>query len=128
MARPPARHSPCRNPLSTGKGDPAGPAPIEGSDTYTFAPAVSRSLTPAPPAAPAPIPTLAFDPSDVNLMFRYLRADLQQILKTVVETKPYAFAPQPLVFPDGPCKRPLKAKFLELYCGKTHMECYNFIQ
>ena len=128
MARPPARRSPCRNSLPTGKDEPAGPAPTEGSDTYTPAPAVSRAPTPAP--APAPAPPLAPAPVDADATVRYSEADLQRILRTVLEVRPLAPAPapQPLVFPDGPCERPLKARFPELYCGKTHMECYNFIQ
>ena len=64
----------------------------------------------------------------VNSTARYLEADFQQIFRTVLETRPPVFAPQPLVFPEGPCERPLKAKFPELYCDKTYMECYNFIQ
>ena len=127
MARPPARRSPCRNPPPTGKDEPAGPAPTEGSDTYTPAPAVSRAPTPAP--APAPAPPLAPAPVDADATVRYSEADLQRILRTVLEARPLAPAPapQPLVFPDGPRERPLKARFPELYRGKTHMECYNFI-
>ena len=128
MARPPARRSPRRNPPPTGEDEPAGPAPTEGSDIYTPAPAVSRALTPAP--APAPAPLLAPVPVDANATVRYSEADLQRIFRTVLEARPLAPAPapQPLVFPDGPRERPLKARFPELYRGKTHMECYNFIQ
>ena len=128
MARPPARRSPCRNSLPTGKDEPAGPAPTEGSDTYTPTPAVSRALTSAP--APAPAPLFASAPVDANATVRYSDADLQRILRTVLEARPFALAPapQPLVFPDGRRERPLKARFSKLYRGKTHMECYNFIQ
>ena len=128
MARPPACRSPRRNPPPTGKDEPAGPAPTEGSDTYTPAPAVSRAPTPAP--APAPAPPLASAPVDANTTVRYLEADLQRILRTVLEARLLAptLAPQPRVFPNGPRKRPLKARFPELYRGKTHIECYNFIQ
>ena len=126
MARPPARRSPRRNPPPTGEDEPAGPAPTEGSDTYTPAPAVSRAPTPAP----APASPLAPVPVDADATVRYSEADLQRILRTVLEARPLAPAPapQPLVFSDGPRERPLKARFPELYCGKTHMECYNFIQ
>ena len=119
MARPPARCSPCQNPLPTGKDEPADSALIEGSDTYTPAPAVSHASTPAPPAASA------LAPAAVDSTVRYSEADLHRIFRTVLETRPPA--PQPLVFPDGPCERPLKAKFPELYRSKTHMECYNVI-
>ena len=126
MARPLARRSPCRNLLPTGKDKPAGPAPIEGSNTYTTTPAVSRAPTHAPPVAFASVPALA--PTTINLMVRYSEADLQQIFRTVLKTRRHASAPQPLVFSDGLCKRPWKARFPELYCGKTHIEYYNFIQ
>ena len=127
MARTPAPCSPCRNPPPTGKDELAGPAPTERCDTYTPALAVSRAPTPAP--APAPAPPLASAPVDANTTVRYLEADLQRILRTVLEARPLTpvSGRQPLVFPDGPRERPLKARFPELYCGKTHMECYNFI-
>ena len=83
---------------------------------------MSRIPTLAPPLAPPLAPTPA-----VDSMVRYLEADLQQIFKTVLEASPLTFTPQPLVFLDGPYERPLKARFPKLYCGKTHMECYNFI-
>ena len=121
MARPPARCSPCQNSPPTGKDEPASPALTEGSDTYTFAPAVSYASTTAPPAAHV------LAPAAVNSMVKYLEADLQQIFTTVLETRLPALAPQPLVFSDGPYEKPLKARFPELYCDKTHMECYNFI-
>ena len=55
MARPPAHHSPCWNPLPTSKDGitraALEPAPIEGSDTSTPAPAMSRIPTFATPVA-----------------------------------------------------------------------------
>ena len=128
MARLLACRSPCRNPPLTGEDEPADPAPTEDSDTYIPALTVSRAQTPAP--APILAPPLALAPVDANATVRYSKADLQRIFKTVLEARPLAPtpAPQPLVFPDGPRKKPLKARFLELYCGKIHMECDNFIQ
>ena len=122
MARPLACRSPYQNSLLTGKDKFAGPAPIESSDTYTPLCAVSHAHTLASPAV------LAFALAAVDLTVRYLEADLQRIFRTVLETCPCASAPQPLVFLDGPCERPLKVRFPELYCDKTHIECYNFIQ
>ena len=29
---------------------------------------------------------------------------------------------------DGPREKPLKARSSDIYCGKSHMECYNFYQ
>ena len=72
MAKPPARRSPRWNPPLIGKDKLAGLAPTEGSDTYTFIPAVSRAVTPAPPSAPALILTLT-----VDSMVRYPKTDLQ---------------------------------------------------
>ena len=128
MARPLTCCSLCQNSFPTGKEEPAGPASTKGSDTYTPAPAVSRSLTPAP--TPAPGALFAPAPINAHATIRYSETDLQQIFKTVLEARSPVPAPtlQPLVFPNSPCKRLLKAGFLELYCGKTHMECYNFIQ
>ena len=122
MARPFVCFSPYRNPLSTGKDEPAGPSSTEGSDTYTLILAMSRAPTLILPTA------LTLAPAAINSMVRYLEADLQQIFNTVLETRSSALTPQLFVFLDGLCKKPLKARFLELYCGKTHMECYNFIQ
>ena len=124
MARPPTCHNPCRNSPPTGEDKPAGPARTEDSDTYTSALAVSCAPIPAPPATFI----LALAPAAVDSMVRYLEADLQQILRIILETRPLAIVPQSLVFPDGPCKRPLKARFPELYYSKTHIRCYNFIQ
>ena len=88
---------------------------------------MSRALTPA--LVPALAPPLAPAPVNANATVRYSEADLQRTFRTVLEARPLAFAPasQPLVFPDGPRERLLKARFPELYCGKTQMECYNFI-
>ena len=58
-------------------------------------------------------------------MARYFNKDLQQIVKTILETKTPALVLQLLVFPNEPCERPLKAKFPDLYCGMTYMKCYN---
>ena len=124
MARPLACHSLCRNPSPTGKDEPASPTPTESSDTYTPAFAVSCAPTHTAPAALLPV----LIPAAVNSTVRYSEADLQRIVKTVLETKPPAFASQPLVFLDGPRKKLLKARFPEQYCGKTHIEYYNFIQ
>ena len=61
----------CQNSFSTGKNELAGLFSIEGSDTYTLAPAVSHAPTPDPPTALAP----AFALAAVNSTFRYLEAD-----------------------------------------------------
>ena len=72
MARPPACCNFCQNSPPIGEDEPAGLAPTEGSNTYIFAPAVSRTPTPTLPAVLA----LALAPATVDLMVRYLAADL----------------------------------------------------
>lgn len=115
MAGPNARWSPQRNPPPTGKGELAGAAPTNDSGTPTCTPAVSPA--PAPPPVPAP---------DVDPTVKYTKTDLQQIIRTVLDARPPAPAPQALVFLESPRKRPLKARAPNLYCKKTYMECYNF--
>ena len=122
MGRPPACRSLCQNPPPTGKDELASLAFIDGSDTYIPALAVSRTPIPALSAAPA------LAPAAINSTVRYLEADLQRILRTVLEARPPALAPQQLVFWESPCEQSLKARFPELYYSKTHIECYNFIQ
>ena len=128
MARPLTCCSPCRNPPSTGGNEFAGPTPTEGSDIYTLACAISRAPTLALAHAPALL--LAPAPVDANATVKYLEANLKRIFRTVLEARPPvpALSRQPFVFLEGPCEKPLKARFLELYCGKTHIECYNFCQ
>ena len=89
---------------------------------------MSRAPTPAP--TPALAPPLVHAPVDANATVGYSEADLQRILRTILEASSLApaLASQLLVLSHGPRKRPLKARFPELYRGKTYMECYNFIQ
>ena len=120
MVRPCTCRSPCRIPPPTGKNKLARVAPTNDSGTLTYTSAVSLT--------PISTPPLAFALAAANSTVRYLDTDLQQIIKTVLDVRPPAPAPKTLFFPDSPCERPLKAKFFELYHGKTYMECYNFIQ
>ena len=62
---------------------------------------------------------------------QYLKNDLQQILKTVLDFRPFV----PLLAPAPACqqykslyKRLLKAEFLDVYWDTTHLKCYNFFQ
>ena len=70
-------------------------------------------------------------------MVRYSDNNLQRIVRTIIETRPFLFlAPAPLPAPfvataphyEGPRERSLKARFPDVYQSKTHMECYNFFQ
>ena len=128
MARTLACRSPWRNPLPTGKNEIAGvasrPAPTNGSDTSTPAPAVSRIPTPAPPVAPivasSPILPLAIPaPSLDNKLFK-------QFIKSYLEAKvPVQIA---LEIDSKPCKQPLKVRFPDLYYGNLHIDWYRFCQ
>ena len=51
---------------------------------------------------------------------KYTEEDLQRIFQTVLK----AWAPPS----NGPREKPLKAKLPDVYCGKSHIECYNFCQ
>ena len=122
MAGPYACQSSCQNLLPTGKDELAeaapGPIPTNDNRTSIHTPIVSRVSIPAPARLPAPIKSTA----------RYSKENFQRIFKIVLEARAPILALQPLVFPNEPLTRPLKARFPNLYCGKTHMECYNFCQ
>ena len=126
MARSFACRSPCQNPHD-GKDELAGGIFTEGSDRRTPAPAASRGPTPAIALVVAP---LAASGSADSSMVRYLEDDLQQILRTVLDSRPLAPIPAPASPPhyEGPCERFLKARFPDIYWGKTHLECDNFFQ
>ena len=76
--------------------------------TPSLAPALALAIAPAPAAAKS---------AD-----KYLAKDSQRIFKTVLE----ATASPPTLQPDGPCERPFKAQAMDLYHGKTYMECSTF--
>ena len=59
------------------------------------------------------------NPPDVEPpVAKYTKEDLQKILRTVLEARALSS--------DGPREKPLKARLPDLYCGKSHIECYNF--
>ena len=111
----------CNSPLN-GKDNFAGAALKLGStnnnETFTHTSTMSRVFTPA----------LALPPAPANSTARSFEKDVQQIFKTVQEARPPTLVPQPLVFPNKPCEKFLKARFSNVYCGKTHIKCYNFCQ
>ena len=71
----------------------------------------------------SPPPEFIHDETPVNPpaieppIAKYTKEDLQKILRTVFE----AWAPS-----DSIREKPLKAKSPDVYCGNSHMECYNF--
>ena len=111
MARPLACCNPCRNPPPTGKDELDGAIPTEGSGTPTPTPVMSGAPT------PAPANDLAASPSSDTKLFKqfmktYLKAQVQGQTKIDSES----------------CKQLLKAQFLDLYYGNSHMGCYQFRQ
>ena len=126
MAQSSARCSPRQN-LYDGKDELAGGNPTEGIDHRSPAPAASLASTLA--VAPVVAP-LAASGSVNSSVVRYLEDDLQRILRTVLDSRPLAPIPAPAAAPhyEGLRERPLKAWFLDIYHGKTHLECYNFFQ
>ena len=102
MAGPCACQSFYQKPPFTGKNELAEAAlkaftNDSGIPTCTLTLSRILTLTPALPSALA------------NLMVMHSKEDFQQILKTVLEAKTPAPAPQPLVFLDGSCEKPLQA-------------------
>ena len=129
MARSSARCSFCQNPLFDGKDEFAGKTPTKGSNCRTTVCAAIHAPTPA--VAPAIAPLAPFGSANSSVV-RYLEDDLQRILRTVLDSKLPTPVPAPIVATalhyEGPRERLLKARFLDVYWGKTHMECYNFFQ
>ena len=109
MARSSARYSPCQNPYN-GENELVGGTPTEGSDRRT--PALATSRAPTPAVAPFVAPLAASGSADSSVV-RYLEDDLQRILKIVLDSRPLAPVPAPIVAAalhyKGPNERPLKA-------------------
>ena len=111
MARPCACGSLYQNPLPTGKNEPAGAAPTEGNGTPTLTLAVSQAPT------PAPVVTLAVVPNSNNELFK-------QFMKAYLEAQTPAQTAEEMDVESH--KRPLKARFPDLYYKDLHIECYRF--
>ena len=84
-----------------------------------------RERTSEGPSGSSSPPKSSHDKTPVNQpteppVTKYTEEDLQRILKTVLKAR--------VLSSDGPCEKPLKTKSPDVYCGKSHMECYNFYQ
>ena len=110
-----------------GKDELAGGTPTEGSNRHISVPAATYALTPAAALVVAP---LAASGSVNSSVVRYLEDDLEQILRTVLDSRLLAPVPAPIIAIaphfEGLRERSLKAWFLHIYWGKTHLGCYNF--
>ena len=99
-------------PSTVSPSEPEQPAsPEEG----TLAPSDVGPPDAAAPAAPVSAPASA----------RYTEEDLQRITKLCMDSLFQAQASRPESSPWGSS---LKARFSDLYHGKSYMECYNFCQ
>ena len=96
------------------------------------------------PAGPSTTSPVANAPAATNSIPKYLDDDLQRIFKTVLEARvptptlvlALALVPAPVPAP-APAPAPivaeayrkkLKARFPDVYRGKSHIDCYNFCQ
>ena len=129
-----ACRNPCQNPLFDGEDKLASRTFTEDSNCCTPAPAARRDPTPV--VRPVVAPLVAFGSAD-SFVMRYLKDNLQQIVKTIFKARPLpplapALVPAPVVAVapqyEGRCKRLLNAGFLDIYWDKTHLKYYNFFQ
>ena len=99
------------------------PGPVGGPHSGSTSPALSRNPTPGPelvpalnPALnPAPVPAPVPAPPASDELFR-------QFMRAYLESNQ---GPRP---PPAERERFLKAKVLEVYYGKSYMDCYHFCQ
>ena len=131
-ARSMDRSSACRNPCRNSYKDKdklASKTPTKGSNCYT--PAFAATRAPPPIVAPVVSPFVAFGSAD-PFVVRYQEDDLQRIFKTVLDSRPSVLVLAPVVAAalhnKSSCERLLKAWFPDIYLGKTHLKCYNFLQ
>lgn len=80
---------------------------------------------PSDPPGPSVDPSTQEPNPAAGSVPKYSEQDLQRIMKTVLESRPSAPAPRDF---DEPRERPLKPRAPDVYKGKSHMDCYNFIQ
>ena len=127
-----ARYSACCNPRQNphnGKDKLVGGTPTKGSNRCTPAPVATRAPTPA--AAPVVV-SLAASASANFFVVKYSEDDLQRIFRTVLDSRPSASILAPVVAAtphyEGPREPSLKARFPDIYWGRTHLECYNVFQ
>ena len=108
MAQSFACCSPCQN-LHDGKDELAGGIPIKDSDRWTPVPAATRAFTPA--VALVVTRFIAFGSANSSVV-RYLEDDLQQIFRTILDSRSPAPVSAPVVavapYYKSPYERPLK--------------------
>ena len=110
-------------------------------------PELGDELSDQPAGLLRPKPPIANAPTTTNIL-KYSKNDLQKILKAVLEARASVPAPAPVpalvpaaaaaaaaVAAAAPApivakapREKLKARSLDVYRGKSHMDCYNFCQ
>ena len=109
----------CCNPRQNahdGKDELVGGTPTKSSNRYILV----SAATSAPTATVAPVVATFFASGSVNSsVVRYLKDDLQRILRTVLNFRLPAPVPAPVIATaphyESPHERPLKALFLNIY-------------
>ena len=82
------------------------------------------------PAGPLGEKFIVNAPAAATSVPKYSKDDLQQIFKAVLEAQAPVPVPAPAPAPvvsKVPWKK-LKARSPNVYCGKFHIDCYNFCQ
>ena len=103
---------------------------LSGKDKLIGATLTNGNNTPATSHDPNPTVALLVV-SALTFVAQYLEDNLQQIFKIVIDSR--SFVLPPALVPalqqyKSSCERPLKARFANVYWGKTHLEYYNFFQ
>ena len=80
------------------------------------------------PTGPSGAKLFANAPAAANTIANYSKDDLQRILKAVLEAWAPALTPAPAPVVTKVSREKLKACSLDVYRGKSHMDCYNFCQ
>ena len=120
------RRSPRRNlpPLDPVEDELArDPGPVGGPHSGSTSPAPSCNPTPGPELVPALIPALILVPVPAPAPAPPFSNELfKQFMKAYL--KLYQGSRQP----SAKREQRFKAKIAEVYCGKSHMDCYHFYQ
>ena len=86
------------------------------------------------PAGPSRLKPLANSAPAAISISKYSEDNLQQIFKNVLEAQALvpvpalASTPVPALIVYKVPREKLKTRFPDVYCGKSHMDCYNFCQ
>ena len=111
---------PCREcpSVSPSVAPPDSSLPPKSGDKLSNQPA--RPSGTKPPVIDAPI-------AAINVS-KYSKDDLQKIFKAILEARAPVFDPAPASVVSEVPQEKLKARFPDVYCGKSHMDCSNFCQ